>query len=87
MSRVIVRASKQQGRGHARAANMQRCEHARAPGSRTLDIAAQALSNRSREQGRGHARTYAVPLHARASMQGYRVRVRRTVDIAAQALS
>ena len=49
---------------------MQRCEHARAPGSRTLDIAAQALSNRSREQGRGHARTYAVPLHARASMQG-----------------
>ena len=49
---------------------MQRCEHARAPGSRTLDMAAQALSNRSREQGRGHARTYAVPLHARASMQG-----------------
>ena len=37
---------------------MQRCEHARAPGSRTLDIAAQALSNRLREQGRGHARTY-----------------------------
>ena len=49
---------------------MQRCEHARAPGSRTLDMATQALSNRSREQGRGHARTYAVPLHARASMQG-----------------
>ena len=79
---------------------MQRCEHARAPGSRTLDIAAQALSNRSHEQGRGHARTVVrgtlAQLHARASMQGgehsackgtgYGYAV-YTVDIAAQALN
>ena len=32
---------------------MQTCEHARAPGSRTLDIAAQALSNLRASKGAG----------------------------------
>ena len=49
-------------------ANMQRCEHARAPGSRTLDIAAQALSNLRASKGAGmQGRTRYPYMLARAS--------------------